>query len=111
MIDDGLVEISAGDVVEGVGESGHGEVLAVDGDVGRGAGGRVWRRRKWDAGAFTGAFRLGHLRLSGAGGEDVGWHGSGAGLDDEVEAVGEEGAKHELDVVLVVLGGTLARMS
>jgi hypothetical protein len=35
----------------------------------------------------------------GAGREDVGWHGSGAGFDDEVEAVGEERAEHELDVV------------
>ena len=62
------------------------------------------RRRKRDAGAFAGAFRLGHLRLSGAGGEDVGRHRSGTGFDDEVKAVGEESAKHELDVLRCGIG-------
>ena len=98
-INHGLIEVVAGEVVEGVGEGGHGEVLAVDGNVRRSACRRVLRRRKRDAGGVARAFRLGHLRLSGAGGEDVSWHGGGAGLDDEVEAVNEEGAKHELDVI------------
>jgi hypothetical protein len=56
---------------------------------------------------FASSLRLGHLRLSEAGGEDVGWHGGGTAFDDEAEAVGEEGAKHEFDVVLGGLGRDL----
>ena len=37
-------------------------------------------------------------------GEDVGWHRSGSGFDNEVKAIGEESAKHELDVLLCGVG-------
>ena len=75
-------------------------MLAIDHDVERCVGWRVRWRRHRNARALAGAIRLGHLRLSGAGGENVGRHGSGAGFDDEVEAVGEEGAKHKLHIFL-----------
>ncbi len=45
----------------------------------------------------------------GAGGEDVGWHGSRAGFDDEVETFGEESTKHELNVFLSGFGRGLWR--
>jgi hypothetical protein len=93
-----------GEHVQSVGESGHGEMLAVDGIVGRCAGRRILRRRKRDAGAFAGTFRLRHLRLSRAGREDVGWHRSGSRFDNQVKAVGEESAKHELDVLRCGIG-------
>src|SRR5580704_3335262 len=79
-------------------------MLAVDGNVERCAGRIVWWRRSRDAGALARTFRLRHLRLSGAGREDVGGHRSGSSFDNEVKAVGEESAKHELDVLLCGIG-------
>jgi hypothetical protein len=68
-VDDGLIEVAAGEVVERVGERGHGEVLAVEGDVVWGAGsGSGWRRLR-HAGAVAAFLRLGHLGLAGASAE------------------------------------------
>jgi len=93
------IQIAPGEVMEGVGESCHGEVLTVNCDVGRSAGRRIWRRRGRYAGAFAGVIRLGHLWLSQAGGEDVSRHRSRAGFDDKVKTVKKQSAKHQLDVI------------
>src|ERR1700678_2116625 len=79
-------------------------MLAVGADVERCAGRIVLWRRKRDAGAIARTFRLRHLRLSGAGGEDVGWHGSGTSFDNQEKAVREESAQHELEVLLCGIG-------
>ncbi len=103
-VDNRLIEIPSGEVVERVGQSGHGEMLAVDGDVERCAGRTVCWRRSRDARAIARTFRLRHLRLSGGRRENVGGHISGSSFDNQVEAVGEESAQHELDVLRCGIG-------
>jgi hypothetical protein len=93
-VDDRLVEIAAGHVVDLLGEVVHGHVVARDLDVAR--AGTVRGSGFGAATGVDGGCRLLELRAAFGDAEHEGWDGRAAGVDDELEALREQGAEHEL---------------